>query len=91
MMLLSRNVAESFCQRKAVHTVAVGFQIGDGIQRGADLLQRGAYIAHRQRQQADGIAGVVDLVAVLLYLLVAEDHLDQLSALGLVQKQQAIL
>lgn len=31
------------------------------------------------------------LVAVLLYLLVAEDHLDQLSALGLVQKQQAIL
>lgn len=91
LMLLSRNVAESFCQRKAVHTVAVGFQIGDGIQRGADLLQRGAYIAHRQRQQADGIAGVVDLVAVLLYLLVAEDHLDQLSALGLVQKQQAIL
>ena len=34
---------------------------------------------------------MVDLVAVLLYLLVAEDHLDQLSALGLVQKQQAIL
>ena len=29
-----------------MHTVAVGVQIGDGIQRGADLLQRGAYNAH---------------------------------------------
>lgn len=87
----SRNVAEFIVQGKAICTIAVALQIQDGLQRGTDLIQRGADIIHRQRQQADGIAGMVDLVAVLLHFLVANDRLDQVSAPGFIQKQQTIL
>ncbi len=80
----SRNVAEFIVQGKAICTIAVALQIQDGLQRGTDLIQRGADIIHRQRQQADGIAGMVDLVAVLLHFLVANDRLDQVSAPGFI-------